>query len=147
MTGTMQFWEIKQEYWGRRQQRCTLPRYQFLQKSSGELFCHVLTSVQPCFVLTQFTHYFSLQVLCDGPSELKWIAGIFFWTSEVEPYTDKVFGIPLAGTGYKKWVNDFIDLGCADDPELPGCDTIFAYASGIVNRGCPDPGEVIKIRI
>ena len=85
----------------------------------------------PDFVPAQFTHYFSSQALCDGPSELKWIAGIFFWTSEVEPYD----GL------YKTWVNDFIDLGCADDPELSGCDTLFKYASGIVNRGCPDPGE------
>ena len=85
----------------------------------------------PDFVPAQFTHYFSSQALCDGPSELKWIAGIFFWTSEVEPYD----GL------YKTWVNDFIVLGCVDDPELSGCDTLFKYASGIVNRGCPDPGE------
>jgi len=86
------------------------------------------------------------QALCDGPSELKWIAGIFFWTSEVETYSgDSFFGSLFnfigGTTQYKRWVNEFIDLGCLDNPELSDCDTIFKYASGIVNRGCPDPGE------
>lgn len=71
------------------------------------------------------------QAICDGPSELKWIAGIFFWTSEVEKYD-----------GYKQWVDDFIDAGCTKNPDLAECDTLFKYASGIVNRGCPDPGEI-----
>jgi len=52
----------------------------------------------------------------------------------VETYTD-----------YKKWVDEFIEFGCADDPvkldESPECETLFTYASGIVNRGCPDPGD------
>ena len=77
------------------------------------------------------------QAVCEGPSELKWIAGMFFWTSEVETYSD-------SGTNYKQWVNDFIELGCADDPDKFNsieCDTLFTYASGVVNRGCHDPGE------
>ena len=85
-------------------------------------------------VPTQATRY-SPQALCDGPSELKWIAGIFFWTSEVESYFDSGFD------SYKTWVKDFVDLGCADDPGSSDCDQLFKYASGIVNRGCPDPGE------
>eukprot|EP00985_Skeletonema_marinoi_P007176 scaffold3135_cov181-Skeletonema_marinoi.AAC.1 len=45
------------------------------------------------------------QSICDGPSDLKWIAG------------------------------------CTENPDLAECDTLFKYASGIVNRGCPDPGD------
>ena len=76
------------------------------------------------------------QALCDGPSELKWIAGIFFWVSEVESYQE-LFGL----INYKQWVHTFVDMGCADDPDIEGCDFLFEYASGIVNRGCADPGE------
>ena len=95
------------------------------------------------------------QSICDGPSDLKWIAGIFFWVTEVEKFD-----------GYKGWVDDFIDAGCTENPDLAECDTLFKYASGIVNRGkllivllmlhlhfaqiltfilsisgCPDPGD------
>ncbi|KAL3787484.1 hypothetical protein HJC23_001134 [Cyclotella cryptica] len=65
------------------------------------------------------------QALCDGPSELKWIAGIFFWVSEVEKYD-----------GYKKWVDDFIDAGCTENPDQNECDNLFKYASGI-NESLP----------
>ena len=70
------------------------------------------------------------QAICEGPSDLKWIAGIFFWVTEVEKYD-----------GYKEWVDDFIDAGCTENPDLAECDTLFKYASGILNRGCPDPGD------
>jgi hypothetical protein len=76
------------------------------------------------------------QALCDGPSELKWIAGIFFWVSEVESYKDT----RLDAT-YKQWVDEYINRGCADNPDMENCDFLFEYASGIVNRGCADPGE------
>ena len=33
------------------------------------------------------------QALCDGPSEIKWIAGIFFWVSEVKSYVETDFCI------------------------------------------------------
>ncbi len=78
------------------------------------------------------------QALCDGPSELKWIAGIFFWVSEVEPYQESSFEI---FDTYKDWVHNFVDFGCADDPDMEDCDFLFEYASGIVNRGCAVPGE------
>ena len=82
------------------------------------------------------------QALCDGPSELKWIAGIYFWIAEVESY--KMFGSFL-GTfiprTFKDEISDFVDMGCADDPDLEGCNILFEAASGIVNRGCPFPGE------
>ena len=86
------------------------------------------------------------QVLCDGPSELKWIAGIFFWTSEVEPYNELLQGPGnfFFKSSYKEWVHQFIEMGCVDDPiklESSECDFLFKYASGIVNRGCHDPGE------
>ncbi len=74
------------------------------------------------------------QALCDGPSELKWIAGIFFWITEVENYNRD-------GFNYKEGVKDFVKKGCHVNLEKEGCDTVFKYASGIVNRGCHDPGE------
>jgi hypothetical protein len=80
------------------------------------------------------------QALCDGPSELKWIAGIFFWVSEVESYKETFFDIITLAT-YKQWVDNYVNQGCADDPDMENCDFLFEYASGIVNRGCADPGE------
>ena len=74
------------------------------------------------------------QAICDGPPELKWIAGIFFWVTEVEKYNQD-------GFKYKEGVKDFVKNGCMDDLEMDGCDNLFKYASGIVNRGCHDPGE------
>ena len=74
------------------------------------------------------------QSICEGPSELKWIAGIFFWATEVEKYDED-------GFNYKEGVKAFVEKGCADDPDQDGCDLLFEYASGIVNRGCHDPGE------
>lgn len=73
------------------------------------------------------------QAICTGPKELKWIAGIFFWVAEVESYK--------TNENYKDWVHSFVNTGCADDPDLEGCDRLFEYASAIVNRGCHDPGE------
>jgi hypothetical protein len=77
------------------------------------------------------------QALCDGPSELKWIAGIYFWIAEVESY--KMFGSFFPRT-FKDEISLFVNLGCADDPDLEGCNFLFEAASGIVNRGCPFPG-------
>lgn len=76
------------------------------------------------------------QALCDGPSELKWIAGIYFWIAEVQSHNMQL----TLGT-FIGWISDFVDMGCADDPDLEGCNTLFEAASGIVNRGCPFPGE------
>jgi len=62
------------------------------------------------------------------------VAGIFFWISEVQSYDRD-------GFNFKQGVRDFVAAGCADDPDLdPECETLFKYASGIVNRGCHDPG-------
>ena len=75
------------------------------------------------------------QAVCDGPSDLKWVAGIFFWVSDVGPQN-----YDQQGYNFRQGVYDFVDEGCADDPDQAGCDTLFEYASGIVNRGCHDPG-------
>jgi hypothetical protein len=74
------------------------------------------------------------QAVCDGPSDLKWVAGIFFWVADPQVYDSD-------GFNYKDGVRKFVEMGCADDPDGDGCDFLFEYASGIVNRGCHDPGE------
>ncbi|KAL7558655.1 hypothetical protein ACA910_010031 [Epithemia clementina (nom. ined.)] len=73
------------------------------------------------------------QVICDGPSDLKWVAGIFFWVSDPQVYDRD-------GFNYKEGVKRFVEMGCAQDPDKDGCGFLFEYASGIVNRGCHDPG-------
>jgi len=82
------------------------------------------------------------QAICEGPSELKWIAGLFFWTSEVETYSLPLNpNLPPPPVNfYKSEVMAFIDRGCMDNLEQVDCDNLFKYASGIVNRGCHDPG-------
>ena len=82
------------------------------------------------------------QALCDGPSELKWIAGIYFWSAEVESY--KMLGHFLGNLiprTFKDEISDFVDMGCAHDPDMDGGNILFEAASGIVNRGCPFPSE------
>jgi len=63
----------------------------------------------------------------DGPKELKWIAGLFYWLNAVQPYEQ-------GGWNYlaelKKWVDGGMNL--ADTSFING-------ASGIVNRGCHNP--------
>lgn len=73
------------------------------------------------------------QALCEGPSELKWIAGIFFWVSEVQSYSKHDFN-------YREEVVKFLDMGCDDDLNNEECNHLFEGISGIVNRGCPFPG-------
>jgi hypothetical protein len=74
------------------------------------------------------------QAICEGPDELKWVAGIFFWVSDLQKYDNN-------GFSYKDDVNKFVQMGCADDPDKQGCDFLFEHVSGIVNRGCHDPGD------
>lgn len=68
-------------------------------------------------------------IICapEGPGELKWVAGFFYWLNSVQPYTS-------GGWNYvdelKKWVDGGMNIQ----------DTNFINgASGIVNRGCHNP--------
>jgi hypothetical protein len=75
------------------------------------------------------------QAVCSGPyPDLKWVAGIFYWVSDPQIYDRD-------GFNYKDGVYDYVAMGCADDPDIIGCDFLFEHASEIVNRGCHDPGE------
>ncbi|WP_053230487.1 hypothetical protein [Sandaracinus amylolyticus] len=57
--------------------------------------------------------------------ELKWIAGLFYWMSSVEPYSRD-------GWVYKDRLRAFVDGGMTDGTFIDG-------VSGIVNRGCHNP--------
>jgi predicted chitinase len=63
----------------------------------------------------------------DGPAELKWVAGFFYWLNAVQGYDS-------GGWNYinelKKWVDGGMNRG--DNGFIDG-------ASGIVNRGCHNP--------
>jgi hypothetical protein len=63
----------------------------------------------------------------DGPPELKWIAGFFYWLNAVQPYES-------GGWSYKTELMKWVDAGMnlADTSFIDG-------ASGIVNRGCHNP--------
>jgi len=67
--------------------------------------------------------------ICDpsGPSELKWVAGLFYWLNAVQPYSK-------GGWNYiaelKRWVDG--GMVASDSSFIDG-------ASGIVNRGCHNP--------
>jgi hypothetical protein len=71
--------------------------------------------------------------ICTGPSELKWVAGIYYWISSVQNYNRD-------GFNFKEKVKEYVQIGCADDPNKSGCGFLFDAASGIVNRGCHDHG-------
>jgi predicted chitinase len=67
------------------------------------------------------------QAICSDPAhpELKWVAGLYYYMTEVQPWADTEFN-------YIAQVKAFVDGGMA------GSDTAFIDAvSGIVNRGCP----------
>jgi predicted chitinase len=65
--------------------------------------------------------------ICDGPSELKWVAGLFYWLNAVQPYSS-------GGWTYQAELKRWVDSG------MIMSDTSFIDgASGIVNRGCHNP--------
>ncbi|WP_297476836.1 Ig-like domain-containing protein [uncultured Photobacterium sp.] len=61
--------------------------------------------------------------------EIKWIAGLFYWVTSVQAYSDE-------GGQYADW-NYYNELKKYVDGGLKGTDFIDDV-SGIVNRGCPD---------
>jgi len=67
--------------------------------------------------------------ICDpsGPSELKWVAGLFYWLNAVQPYAK-------GGWNYMDELKRWVDGGmvASDSSFIDG-------ASGIVNRGCHNP--------
>ena len=76
--------------------------------------------------------------LCSNPglicsseehSELKWVAGLFFWVTAVQAYENE--GGPYEGWNYYEELKAYVDGG------LVGTEFVDAV-SGIVNRGCPD---------
>lgn len=68
-------------------------------------------------------------IICspDGPKELKWVAGLFYWLNAVQSYS-------AGGWNYieelKKWV---------DGGRKRGDTSFINGVSGIVNRGCHNP--------
>eukprot|EP00929_Paragymnodinium_shiwhaense_P097023 TRINITY_DN587_c0_g2_i1.p1 TRINITY_DN587_c0_g2~~TRINITY_DN587_c0_g2_i1.p1 ORF type:complete len:537 (-),score=85.97 TRINITY_DN587_c0_g2_i1:404-2014(-) len=63
----------------------------------------------------------------DGPSELKWVAGFFYWLNSVQPYSSGSWNYQAE---LKKWV---------DGGRKRGENSFINGASGIVNRGCHNP--------
>jgi hypothetical protein len=83
------------------------------------------------------------QIVCTGPKDLKWIAGIFFWVTEPQNYNRNGYNFLQDG------VQDFVTRGCADLLMASNlnvfnernCQSVFEAASGIVNRGCHNPAD------
>lgn len=67
------------------------------------------------------------EAICSSTAhpELKWIAGLFYWMSSVEPYERD-------GWAYKAQLRAFVDSGLTDP-------SFIDAVSGIVNRGCHNP--------
>lgn len=66
------------------------------------------------------------QAICNSSEhpELKWVAGLYYFMSEVQPWND-------GGWNYFARLRAFVDAG------MPASDTAFIDGvSGIVNRGC-----------
>ncbi|SMY15977.1 Ig-like domain-containing protein [Photobacterium aquimaris] len=61
--------------------------------------------------------------------EIKWIAGLFYWVTSVQAYSNE--GGPYEGWNYYNELKKYVDGG------LTGTEFIDDV-SGIVNRGCPD---------
>lgn len=73
--------------------------------------------------------------------EIKWIAGLFYWVTSVQAYSNE--GGPYSDWNYYAEIKKYVDGG------LKGSDFIDDV-SGIVNRGCPDTvcttGEVHNVK-
>ena len=70
--------------------------------------------------------------LCNGPSELKWIAGIFFRVSEVESYKETLLEI-IALETYKQWVEEYVYGGIlffCPGADLPSFFLLVSYSGG-----------------
>jgi len=67
------------------------------------------------------------KICSGGPSELKWVAGFFYWLNAVQKYEKDGWNYK---TKLKAWVDGGMNL--ADTEFING-------ASGIVNRGCHNP--------
>jgi hypothetical protein len=77
------------------------------------------------------------QAICSGPPDVKWVAGIFFFITEVQSYNRD-------GFNYIDGVKKFVADGCAEtivDPNRLDCSSLFEYISGIVNSGCHNPAS------
>lgn len=66
-------------------------------------------------------------MICEGPSDLKWMAGFFYWVDKVQT------NIP-AGEGYDAFN---FDQEIAKAAQEKNSKDIAAKCSGLVNRGCP----------
>jgi hypothetical protein len=79
------------------------------------------------------------QAICSssGPPDVKWVAGIFFFITEVQSYNRD-------GFNYIDGVKEFVAKKCAErnvGPNRADCSTLFEYVSGIVNSGCHNPAS------
>ena len=74
--------------------------------------------------------YCILETICwsQEHSELKWIAGFFYWINEVQEYDS-------GGWNYINELRSFVDGGMVDDGFINA-------VSGIVNRGCHNPVSI-----
>lgn len=59
-------------------------------------------------------------------SDLRWVAGFFYWLNDVQPYSAR-------GRSYMDVLSTWVDAGAN-----PADTTLVDMASGIVNRGCHD---------
>ena len=72
------------------------------------------------------------EVVCDGPSELKWIAGLFYWLNGVQGYPPN--------DSYQwdyKVVLDSLAGSVFAEPAGAQAKSLVDATSGVVNRGCP----------
>lgn len=70
------------------------------------------------------------EVICrpDGPSDLKWVAGFFYWLESVQPYD-----VDRSGGNYMDVLRAWVDNGMN-----PNDNSLVDFGSGVVNRGCFD---------
>ncbi|MFK7873566.1 MAG: hypothetical protein AB8C84_10470 [Oligoflexales bacterium] len=83
--------------------------------------------------------------ICQGPKELKWIAGMFYWIDSVQGYSSKDY----PDFNYLKILEGNAEA-IFDDPTGPEAKSLVDSTSGLVNRGCPlatcpGSGAVLKL--
>ncbi len=100
-------------------------------KDPGESFwnAHLNGCPKVCFADIN-KRYYILETICwsQEHSELKWIAGFFYWINEVQEYDS-------GGWNYINELRSFVDGGMVDDGFINA-------VSGIVNRGCHNPVSI-----
>jgi hypothetical protein len=67
-------------------------------------------------------------LICEGPSDLKWMAGFYYWIDKVQINADAIPSLNVPAFQFEKEIQEAVNA--------KNSDSMAAKCSGLVNRGC-----------